>query len=163
MRPLSESEIRTSFINASKSEQKSVALPADLGELDWEKRDFLGWRDAKLPLVGYVVVEIDGVPTGVILRQTEARPTGRTQCVWCADVELPNAVVMFSAKRAGAAGRRGDVVGTLVCERFECNVNARRTPKTAYLGFDVDAARQRRIDMLRENVEAFVRGIRDQV
>jgi len=34
---------------------------------------------------------------------------------------------------------------------------------SAYLGFDVEAARRRRIEMLRENVTAFVRGIRDDI
>jgi len=160
MHALSESDIRTSFINASLRERKAILLP-DLEAIDWSVQEYLGWRDAKLPLVGYVVVELDGALAGVILRQTDSRPIGRAQCAWCADVQLPNDVVMFSAKRAGEAGRRGDTVGTLACERFECNANAHRTPVSAYLGFDVEAARRRRIEMLRENVTAFVRGIRD--
>jgi hypothetical protein len=163
MRPLTDAVIRASFLNASKSEQRSIVLPADLEHTRWDALDFLGWRDPKLPLVGYVVVEVDDEPAGILLRQTDARPTGRTQCAWCADIDLPNEVVMFSARRAGAAGRRGDTVGTLACEHFECNVNARRTPRSAYLGFDVEAARQRRVEMLRGNVTAFARSIRDGV
>lgn len=161
MLPLTDDVIRASFLNATRSERKAIALPPDLETIEWDARDFLGWRDPKLPLLGYVVLPLDGGPVGVILRRAESRPNGRAQCSWCADVDLPNDVVMFSAKRAGDAGRRGDTVGTLVCAEFECNHNARRRPRSAYLGFDVEAARQRRIEMMRENVEGFVRSIRD--
>ncbi|WP_036314735.1 FBP domain-containing protein, partial [Microbacterium sp. B24] len=57
--------------------------------------------------------------------------------------------------------RRGDTVGTLACDRFQCNENVRRRPASAYIGFDVEAARATRIAALRENVEAFVRSVRD--
>ncbi|MEV7692029.1 FBP domain-containing protein [Microbacterium sp. NPDC089189] len=161
MIPLSESAVRAAFTNVSLRERKAVVLPPAFDEIDWERRDYLGWRDAKQPQVGYVVGEIDGDPVGVLLRETEARPLRRPQCAWCNDVELPNDVVMFSAKRAGDAGRRGDTVGTLLCAEFECSRNVRRLPPSAYLGFDREAARQRRIDALRDNVAQFVRGIRD--
>jgi hypothetical protein len=160
MRPLVESDIRSSFLNTSLSERKAIAVP-DLGGVDWERLDFLGWRDRKLAQVGYIVVELDGAPAGLLLRQAEARPRSRAQCSWCADVTLPNDVVLFSTKRTGDAGRRGDTVGTLVCAHFECSANVRRRPATAYIGFDVEAARQRRVEALRTNVEAFARGIRD--
>lgn len=160
MRPLTDAQIRASFINASLRERKAIVLP-DLAALDWEALSFLGWRDPKLPLVGYVVAIVDDEPVGLLLRQTESRARSRPQCAWCADVQLPNDVVMFVTKRAGDAGRRGDTVGTLVCEKFECSYNARRRPVSAYAGFDVDAARQRRIDMLDENVTGFVRSVRD--
>jgi hypothetical protein len=163
MRPFTDAEIRASFLNTSKRERSAILVPPALADSDWASLEFVGWRDPKQPLVGYVVVDLDDDPVGLLLRQTETRPIGRAQCAWCADVQLPNDVVMFSTKRAGDAGRRGDTVGTLVCEQFECNVNARRRPTSAYLGFDVEAARQRRIEMLRENVEAFARGIRDGV
>lgn len=64
--------------------------------------------------------------------------------------------MFFSARRAGAAGRRGDSIGTYVCRDFECNANVRRTPPIAYVGFDVEAARLDRIDTLRRNVSGFV-------
>jgi hypothetical protein len=160
MLPIPDADLRALFLNASRSERKNIALP-DLHAVDWESRDYLGWRDPKLPLVGYVIVELDGEHVGLLLRQTEARPNARAQCSWCADVQLPNDVVMFSTKRAGDAGRRGDTVGTLVCAAFECSVNVRRRPPSAYLGFDIEAARRRRIEMLRSNVTAFARSIRD--
>ena len=49
----------------------------------------------------------------------------------------------------------------LLCERFECSANVRRPVPPAYLGFDVEAARQRRIQTLRTHAATFARDIRD--
>lgn len=161
MHALTEPQIRASLINVTQSERRSVTLPTEFADTPWDTLQFYGARDRKLALVGYVIVELDGVATGLLLRQAESRPKSRAQCAWCADVHLPNDVLLFTAKRVGDAGRRGDTVGTLACDRFQCNENARRRPPTAYVGFDVEAARDARITALRENVEAFVRGVRD--
>lgn len=161
MQPLTEKEIRTSFVNASLRERNAVVLPDDVDGIPWDELDYLGWRDPKLPLVGYVVIPLESGPVGLILRQTEQRTRTRPQCAWCEDVTLPSDVVFFSAKRAGAAGRKGDTVGTLVCEHFECSQNVRRRPVSAYDGYDVEAARQRRIDALQANVTRFASDIRD--
>lgn len=156
MLPLDAARIRASFANVTVRERKNITLP-DLDRIDWDRIDFLGWRDPKLPLVGYVVAIVDDEPVGLLLKQAEATPRQRTQCSWCADVHLPNDVVLFSTRRAGAAGRRGDAIGTLVCAAFECNANARKRPPLAYVGFDVEAARRARIEALRANVARFVR------
>lgn len=161
MPSFTDAELRASFVNASRSERSHIVIPADLPSLDPAEREFVGWRDPKSPLLGYVVAELDGAPVGVLLRQTEARPRVRTQCAWCADVELPADVVMFGARRAGASGRKGDTVGTLACAHFECSANVRRRRPEPYLGFDHAAALERRVAMLRENVERFVRDVRD--
>lgn len=161
MRTLTDSQIRDSFLNASRSERKNMSLPPDIDQLAWDDIDFLGWKDPKFPNIGYVVVDLDGEPVGLLLRQTETRARSRPQCSWCADVQLPNDVVFYAAKRAGDAGRRGDTVGTLICEHFECSRNVRRLPPSAYLGFDREAARDRRIEALRQHVQGFVRDIRD--
>lgn len=158
MLPLTEKEIRSSFVNASQRERKELSLP-DLAEVRWSDLDFLGWRDRKLPTVGYVVAEIDGAPVGVLIRQAEGRIRSRPQCSWCEDVHLPNDVLFFVAKRGGAAGRNGNTLGTLVCAEFQCSANVRKRPPTAYVGFDVEAARLQRIDALREHVTTFVRRI----
>ncbi len=149
------------MINASQRERQNLSLPPDLDELDWDGLGFLAWRDRKFTNLGYVIVELDGAPTGILLRQADGRTRTRPQCSWCEDIELRNSVVFFSAKRSGEAGRRGDTVGTLVCAGFECAANVRKRPATAYVGFDVEAARQRRIEVLREHVQGFVRDIRD--
>jgi len=161
MLPFEEKDIRASLINASLRERNNLSLPPDIGAFAWEKLDYLGWRDAKFPGIGYVIVELDDMPVGILLRQAEGRLRTRPQCSWCEDVQLPNDVVLFSAKRAGQAGRNGNTVGTLVCANFECSANVRKRPPVAYIGFDVEAARQRRIDALGEHVRGFVRDVRD--
>lgn len=161
MRPLTDAQVRASLINASHSERKNATLPARFDDIDWDRLDYFGFRDPKLTRVAYIVVDLDDEPVGMLLRQTEARPRTRPQCSWCSDIHLPNDVVMYSAKRAGDAGRRGDTVGVLLCENFECSQNVRKLPPSAYLGFDRGAARDRRIESLRASAEGFAREVRD--
>jgi hypothetical protein len=118
MQPILETEIRASFVNASQRERSTLTLPPALGEMTWDRLDYLGWRDAKIPSLGYVIAQLDDGPVGILLRQAEGRARNRAQCSWCEDVQLPNDVALFSAKRAGAAGRNGNTVGTLVCANF---------------------------------------------
>ena len=161
MHALTEAQIRASLINVTQSERKNLTLPAEFGDTPWSAMDFYGARDRKLALVGYVVAVLDDEPTGLLLRQAESKPRSRAQCSWCADIHLPNDVLLFTAKRVGDAGRRGDTVGTLACDRFQCNANVRKLPPLAYTGFDREAARAARITAMRANVEAFVRDVRD--
>ena len=156
MHALTGAQIRASLINVTQSERKGITLPADFADTAWDALDFYGVRDRKLALVGYVVAELDGEPTGLLLRQAESRPRSRAQCAWCADIQLPNDVLLFTAKRVGDAGRRGDTVGTLACSEFGCSHTVRLLPPLAYEGFDREAARLARIERLGENVRAFV-------
>ena len=64
-----------------------------------------------------------------------------------------------STRRAGQAGRNGDTLGTLVCANFECSSNVRKLPPMAYIGFDVEAARQKRIAGLQERSAAFASAV----
>jgi hypothetical protein len=161
MRPLTDAELRSSLVNVTVRERAQLTPPPDLADRPWDRLDFLGWRDPRIPALGYVVTELDGAPVGVLLKQAERTPRARAQCSWCEDVQLPNPVVFFGVRRAGSAGRNGNTIGTLVCAHFECPQNVRKRPPVAYIGFDVEAARQRRIDVLREHVERFVRDVRD--
>jgi hypothetical protein len=160
MHALTPKDIPSSFINASLRERRAIVVP-ELGDVVWDDLDFFGWRTPKLPLAAYVVIPVDGDLVGIVLRQVEQRTLARTQCAWCEDVTLPNDVVLFSARRAGQAGRNGNTVGTLVCEHFECSQNVRRVPPPAYLGFDAQAARRRRMEALRTRVTDFARDLRD--
>jgi hypothetical protein len=159
MLPLTDARIRASFVNASVRERAALTLPPGFAELDWDRLDFLGWRDPKLPLVAYAVAETADGPVGVMLKRAEGRLRSRPQCSWCEDVHLPNDVLFYVARRAGQAGRRGDTVGTLACADFQCSRNVRKLPPVAYLGFDVEAARERRIEALRQNVAGFLRAV----
>ncbi len=156
MRPIDERAIRASFINASRKEASSLTLPPGFAEIDFDKLDYLGWNDPKFARRAYVVVEIDGVHTGVLLQRAEQRVASRAQCSWCDDVTLRNDVQFFAARKAGPAGRNGDTVGTLACAEFGCSHTVRLLPPLAYEGFDREAARLARIERLGENVRAFV-------
>ncbi|MDQ1123282.1 FBP domain-containing protein [Microbacterium trichothecenolyticum] len=160
MLALSASTIRSAFVNVSTRERNAIVVPAAFDESDWDRLDYVGWRDPKSPLLGFVVAEIDGAPVGLQLRQAEQATRSRPQCSWCSDVTLPNDVVLFSARRAGKAGRAGNTVGTLLCAGFECSRNVRRLDPPAYLGYDVAAARDRRIESLRAHVDSFFRDLR---
>lgn len=157
MLPLSEQEIRSSFLNTSQRERKSLNLPEDFATLDWENLDFLGWRERKFENLGYVVTWLDGTPRGVLFKRVEGRTRSRAQCAWCEDVTLPNDVVYFTARRPGASGRNGSTVATLLCANFECCTNVRRPAPPAYLGFDVEAARAQRMQRLAGQLDGFMR------
>jgi len=161
MHALTPSAVRSAFINVSTRERAALVVPDDLAANDWDRLDYFGWRDPKTPLLGFIVAELDGSPVGLQLRQAEQPTRSRPQCAWCSDVTLPNDVVFFSARRAGKAGRAGNSVGTLLCARFECSKNVRRLDPPAYLGHDVEAARDRRIGALRAHIDSFFRDLRD--
>ncbi|MDR6142740.1 hypothetical protein QE375_002294 [Microbacterium foliorum] len=160
MRPLDERTLRASFINASRKEVSDLTLPAGFPDLDFDRLDYLGWVDPKLPRRSYVVAWVDDVATGVILQRAEQRVIARAQCSWCEDVTLRNDVQLYAARKAGPAGRKGDTIGTLVCTEFGCSKNVRVLPPLAYDGYDRELARELRILKLQEHVSAFIAAVR---
>jgi hypothetical protein len=162
MTPLTEKQIRASFVNASRREAAQAALP-DLDALQWERLDYLGWRDRKAPLAAYVVLVVDGEATGVLLRAADpsaGRARRKSVCAWCEDVVVTDDVTLYVARRAGAAGRRGNTIGTLICTDFLCSQNVRRAPTRTEAGSDLESVREqileRRVAGLRERSERFV-------
>ncbi|PYY37804.1 FBP domain-containing protein [Curtobacterium sp. MCJR17_055] len=155
MLPITPEAVRASFVNASRRELADMTVP-DLDAVVWDDLTFLGWRDPKTARRAYVVVPtLDGDLVGILFRQAEASPRSRAQCSWCQDVKLPNDVVFYAAKHSGSSGRKGNTVGTLVCQDFQCSRNVRTTPPPAYEGYDVEAARLRRMEDLQLRVAAF--------
>jgi hypothetical protein len=157
MEILSPQQIRESFVNCSRSEAEEIPLPPGLHEVDWARREYLGWRDPRLPQRGYVVIPSGDGPVGILLRASEAsmRSNVPSMCGWCQDVQLVRDVYFWSARRAGQAGRNGDTVGTLVCGSFECSVNVRRTPPPQYVSFESDRVIEERIAGLAERARRF--------
>lgn len=160
MRPIDERTLRASFINASRKEVSDLTLPAGFADLDFDRLDYLGWVDPKLPRRSYVVAWVDDVATGVILQRAEQRVIARAQCSWCEDVTLRNDVQLYAARKAGPAGRKGDTIGTLVCTEFGCSKNVRVLPPLAYDGYDRELARELRIVKLQEHVSAFIAAVK---
>jgi hypothetical protein len=158
--PLTEKQIRTSFVNASKREANQAALP-DLDAVEWDRIDYLGWTDRKAPLAAYVVLELDGQPTGVVLRAADAK-SGRGRkgmCAWCEDVVDDADVSLYVARRGGASGKAGNSIGTLVCTDFGCSRNVRRRPLAFEVGSDParrEAFVAARIEGLQERSARFV-------
>ena len=62
MTPLTEAEIRRSFVNCSQGEAKRLRVPLGLVDTAWETLDFLGWRDPGAPAAAYLVTEWRGRP-----------------------------------------------------------------------------------------------------
>lgn len=161
MNPLTEAQIRASLVNASRRERTVATLP-DLDDVRWDRLDYLGWRDRKAPLAAYVVLEIDGEPTGIALRAADrgTGPRRRAMCAWCEDVVETDDVQLFTARRAGARGRRGDGIGTLICGDFRCASNVRREPTSIEAGpmdpEERDLLVATRIEGLRDRSRRFV-------
>lgn len=160
MLSLTEKQIHDSFINASRKEISDLSLPLDFEATNWDRLDFIGWRDRRSPRRAYFVVRLDDSPVGVLLQQAQSAPRIRAQCSWCQDVTLANEVVFYGARRAGQAGRKGDTIGTLICADFGCSASVRMRPPSAYIGFDVEAAREKRIAGLHERADGFAREVK---
>lgn len=52
MQKITAQQIRSSFINASRSEAAKLNLPRNFETIEWETLEFLGWRDEKMPQRG---------------------------------------------------------------------------------------------------------------
>jgi len=150
MQKITAQQVRSSFINASRSEAAKLNLPRDFESLDWDSLDFLGWRDEKMPLRGYLVVPGESGLTGVILRAPEggARKSRSVLCELCRDVFSKEDVLLWVAKRAGQSGRDGNSVGTLICADFLCCGNVRVEPPANDINPDPAAVVVRQIDGL---------------
>ena len=164
MNPLTEKQIRASFVNASRREAAQLTLPSDLADLRWDRLDYLGWVDRKAPLRSYVVMTVDDSLVGVALRAPDGVASRRRAvCAWCEDVIATEDVSLYVARRAGAAGRNGDTIGTLICTTFGCSANVRRKPTIVEAGQDPAGLVERRIAGLRERSVKFAREILREV
>ena len=162
MKPLTDNEIRASFVNASRREAKQATLPADL-DLGprWETLDYLGWVDRSNPQRAYAVVPVDDEPVGFLLRTAERTRKASAMCAWCEDAFATSEVALFVARRAGASGREGNSLGTLVHADFSCSTHVRRPPNGMEGGLDPLALVERRVEDLRARSSAFARRLRD--
>lgn len=155
MRPLTEEELRDTFVNAAPDERRVMAPPYDFMLTDWDLIDFLAWRDPRTRGRGYLVAEVDGEPVGVVLRAAEGRSGARSAiCNLCRTMQPADQVSLFTARRAGDAGMDGDSVGTYICADLSCHENVRLAAPLAPL--EVRASVDMRIDGTRRRTEAFI-------
>ncbi|CAA9277053.1 MAG: FIG00389896: hypothetical protein [uncultured Arthrobacter sp.] len=164
MHPLSIKDIRSSFINATRSETVKLTPPKVLETLDWANLDLLGWRDEKMPLRGYLVLPTDQGLTGVMLRAPEGGPRRNRSvlCELCRDVFSKEDVLLWVARRAGQSGRNGNTVGTLICADFLCSSNVRKEPPANEIHPDPALVVKRQVEEFRERAEKFVGRVRQQ-
>ncbi|AMM31837.1 hypothetical protein SA2016_1155 [Sinomonas atrocyanea] len=156
-------QIRSSFINASRSEAARLTPLKDFDELDWDALDVLGWRDPKMPLRGYLVVpQPGGRIVSALLRAPEggARKNRAVLCDLCRAVDTPNDVLLWVARRAGASGRNGNTVGTLICADFQCSANVRVQPPADPINPDPALVVARRIEGLGTRAGLFLEKVR---
>lgn len=163
MRPLTEQQIRDSLVNTSVRETKQAMLP-DLDTIDWERIEYLGWHDPKRERLAYVVAEVDGELVGLMLTTAPPNPNRRKMmCAWCQDITISDPAVLYVAKRAGAAGRKGDTIGTAICAQFNCSTNVRRSPSLVEVSGASDEEKQfwidQRIADLAERCTSFLREV----
>ena len=155
MRPLTEDDVRSSFLNASPDDLRIVALPADFVLTDWDHLDFLAWRDPRSRGRGYLIAELDGEPAGIVLRAAEGSSRARAaMCDLCHTMQPADQVVMYTARKAGDAGAHGDSVGTYICADLSCHENVRLAAPLA--PNEVRASVDLKIDGTRRRTEAFV-------
>lgn len=158
MKQLTETDIRSSIVNASRGEIERMPLPG-LHEMIWDQREYLGWRDHQAPLRGYLVHWQNDTPVGVMLRTAGValRAGIPAMCSLCHTSQPSDQVSLFSALRAGEAGRNGNSIGTYICSDLACSLIIRLTPH----GTPEDTARlvERRSAGLQERVARFTADI----
>ncbi|MFE6995740.1 FBP domain-containing protein [Microbacterium sp. NPDC057659] len=125
MHPLTEADVRASFVNAAEDELRLIELPHDFLLTDWDYLDFFAWRDPSSSKRGYVLLEHEGRTVGIVLQTAGAGRTRSGMCNVCHTMQPGNQVALWAARRAGDRGRRGDTVGTYVCADLSCHENVR--------------------------------------
>ena len=125
MKPASEQELRTSFVNCSKGEAKRLPVPKDLSAQRWADLDFLGWRDPGALERAYLVAERDGEFLGLVLRSAAASAHRPTMCTFCLTTHPGQGVALLTARKAGSVGREGNSVGTYICSDLACSLYVR--------------------------------------
>ncbi len=158
MQPLAPKSLRDSFVNTSKREAAEAIPPFRLETVEWEKLEVFGWIDRSNPLLGFIVIPLDGEPVGIMLRAS-GNKTKKTMCALCEDIVDVSDVKLFVAKRAGAAGRKGDTVGTLIHGHFGCSKQVRRKPNSIEGKRDPEKFIADRIEALVANAEQFARRV----
>ena len=160
MKPLYESDIRRSIVNASQGGIARIPLPG-LHEVLWGEREYLGWRDHGSPLRGYLVHWVDDRPVGIVLRASGAsmRPGISAMCSLCRTPQPSDQVALFSAARAGRSGRDGNTVGTYICADLACSLIIRIMPPASPIQPDPAEVVAKRAEGLLTRVQNFTADI----
>ena len=132
--------------------------PGHAADTAWDDLVVLGWRDPKAPLRGYLVVERDGEPVGIAVRAADSRMSARTAatCLLCQTTRSGSDVSLFTARRAGEAGRQGNTVGTYMCADLGCAARVRTEIPPWLRELDPDEVAAERTAELAQRVHGFL-------
>jgi hypothetical protein len=161
MDPISEAEIRGAFVNCSKGEASRIKLPADFRDTPWADLDFYGWIDPGAPMRAAIAVPGSGGLRSFVMRQA-GRAAGNavrsSMCQVCLTSHNASGVSLFTAPRAGAAGRNGNSLGEYLCADLACSLYLRgkRQPKGRLVRFEETVTLDEKISRAMATLNAFV-------
>lgn len=160
MQPITEDQIRVSFVNTTKGDAERLPMPG-LHEVVWGEREYLGWHDAGAPRRAYLTVWQGDRPVSLVLRSAERRIRGgiSAMCSLCHTPQPGGQVALFTAPRSGDAGRNGDTVGMYMCADLGCSAIIRIAPPAAPMQLPPAEIVQRRITGLQERLESFLASV----
>ncbi|MFE5489460.1 FBP domain-containing protein [Streptomyces virginiae] len=161
MEPLTEKQIRASFVNCTKGEAARMRLPLDFTELPWDDLDFLGWVDPGAPLRAHLVLPREEGPLGISLRVPSVGRTSAVKsslCQICLTGHASSGVTLLAAPLAGARGREGNTVGTYICADLACSlyVRGKRQPKLRAGRQEESLTPEERVARMEGNLNGFV-------
>lgn len=155
MQALTEADVAHALRNATAEEVKHLTVPIGFYIADWDHQDFYAWVDPRHAGRGYLIVQTGAEATGIVLRRAEGHSRARSAlCNICHTMQPGDQVAMFTARKAGQAGERGDSIGTMMCADLSCHDNVRLAAPLA--PSEVRASVDRRIDSTRMRAENLV-------
>ncbi|MBH0119058.1 FBP domain-containing protein [Rhodococcus sp. NPDC003382] len=158
MRQPTRSEITASFVNSSRSRVKSVSFPDDFDRTPWEDLDFYGWIDPRAPQRAYLVCESEDGFVGVEFRVAGSDPSRArgVMCNLCRSARRNADTNLFTAAKAGPAGKAGNSVGTYICTDFHCSLYVRNLMSLPDPQPERSLPTETRIENLRHRLDGFV-------
>ncbi|MGO1394015.1 FBP domain-containing protein [Agrococcus casei] len=158
MRPVTEEQLRSSFINATDDELRRLPMPG-LRESIWEEREYLGWRDMQAAQLGYVSLWQGSELVSIVVRTSGSLRSGiAAMCSMCHSTQPATQVRLFTARFAGKKGLAGSSVGTYICESLSCPMVIRR----AAPHMTTPSQLERRGGAMLERITRFVAKVADE-
>jgi len=162
MRALTESDVRASFINATDEELRTIEMPHDFVLVYCYFHDVLAGRDPASSKRGGVLVQDGERIVGIVLRASDPGRVRSGMCNICRTMQPGNQVALFSARKTGPAGRRGDSVGTYMCADLSCHENVRLAHPLAPNEIRAEGQIDMRLDGTRRRMERFVARVQEE-
>ncbi|WP_424185748.1 FBP domain-containing protein [Actinokineospora sp. G85] len=162
MHPLTEPDIRASFVNCTKGEAKRLPIPKPLEATPWPDLDYLGWIDQGSPEHAYLVTSWNDRTVGITLRTPPkgAKSAIRTSvCALCLTTHSSTGVTLFTARKAGTAGRQGNTRGTYICSDLACSLYLRGKRRPEIVQPSETLSMDEKILRVRVNLDRFLDGL----